>query len=159
MDQNPETASKPDVRRWTMPAVAFFTVLVLGGGVFYYFYSDEPPKSEPVARATTLAKKQILRAFPRVPRPPVFSPGLPFADQETTASYQAARDNPDLLEKLPCYCGCFQQGHSSNYDCFVDNHGAVCELCRQIALTAQKLRKAGQKDDQILAEINERYAR
>lgn len=141
-----------------MPALAFFAVLALGGGVFYYFYQDEPPQSAPVPRATSLREKRILKAFPRIPRPAVFDPAQ-FKEEETRLAYEAARDNPDLLEKLPCYCGCFQQGHSSNYDCFVDSHGASCELCRNIALTAQKLRKEGQKDDQILTQINERYSR
>ncbi len=146
------------MKRWILPVAAFLTVLAVGGGLFFYFYSDEPPKAESqVARATTLHGKLTLKAFPRVPRPPVFA--TKYIEPEIQASYDVAREVPELLEKLPCYCGCFQQGHSSNYDCFVDSHGAACEMCRSIALTAHKLRKAGQKDEQIVTEINERFAR
>ena len=50
-----------------------------------------------------------------------------FRDVETRKAYQVAKDNPKLLEKMACYCGCMQmtnEAHTSNYDCFVDNHGA-----------------------------------
>src|SRR5690606_38151881 len=34
--------------------------------------------------------------------------------------YQAAALNKDLLEKVPCYCGCGESvGHKDNYDCFI----------------------------------------
>jgi hypothetical protein len=39
-------------------------------------------------------------------------------------AYQYALANPDILSKIPCYCGCGEghageQGHSSVKDCFV----------------------------------------
>ena len=41
-------------------------------------------------------------------------------------AYQAARDVPEVLREIPCYCGCMQNdGHRNNLDCFTDNHGAT----------------------------------
>jgi len=41
-------------------------------------------------------------------------------------SYQAAKDVPEVLAEMPCYCGCMQNsGHKHNLDCFTDNHGAT----------------------------------
>ncbi len=34
-------------------------------------------------------------------------------------SYQFALANPDVLEKIPCYCGCGAMGHENNYDCYI----------------------------------------
>lgn len=34
-------------------------------------------------------------------------------------AYQFALANPDVLKKIPCYCGCGAEGHTSVKDCFV----------------------------------------
>ena len=39
-------------------------------------------------------------------------------------AYQAAKDVPEVLKQVQCYCGCKRSaGHQSNYDCFTDEHG------------------------------------
>ena len=54
----------------------------------------------------------------------VMSPAL-FNDEKTRAAYQAAKDIPEVLEQVPCFCGCMStHGHNSNFDCFKDQHGA-----------------------------------
>jgi hypothetical protein len=39
-------------------------------------------------------------------------------------AYQFAFANPDVLQQIPCYCGCGEIGHSSNYACYVSNDGS-----------------------------------
>jgi hypothetical protein len=34
-------------------------------------------------------------------------------------AYRFAIANPEVLSKLPCYCGCGGMGHMSNLDCFI----------------------------------------
>ena len=36
--------------------------------------------------------------------------------------YAFAGRNPDLLQYVPCYCGCRSQGHRSNLECYVRQH-------------------------------------
>lgn len=36
-------------------------------------------------------------------------------------AYRFALANPELLEKLPCYCGCGNMEHMDNLDCFVQD--------------------------------------
>ena len=36
------------------------------------------------------------------------------------ANYYAAVPNKALLQWIPCYCGCYATGHSSVYDCYVE---------------------------------------
>ena len=117
----------PAPAKWgkgTWLSAALFTVLALGGAGFYLLYQDEPVVDDKTPRAASLAPKHYLEARAQVPRRPTLDPAQ-FKDPGVSNSYKAARENPELLEKMPCYCGCFSQGHTSNYDCFVDNHGAT----------------------------------
>ncbi|HHN63898.1 MAG TPA: hypothetical protein ENK09_00860 [Nitrospirae bacterium] len=44
----------------------------------------------------------------------------------TRAAYAAAREYPQVLDQVYCYCNCDQPpfNHVSLLSCFVDNHGA-----------------------------------
>ena len=52
-------------------------------------------------------------------------PSLPGSDQPARpievvrAAYAYAARRGDVLQYMPCYCGCERQGHRSNRDCFV----------------------------------------
>ncbi|UAC49570.1 PCYCGC domain-containing protein [Bacillus aquiflavi] len=36
-------------------------------------------------------------------------------------AYQIAVEHPEILDYMPCYCGCYEEdGHENNTDCFVD---------------------------------------
>jgi hypothetical protein len=63
-------------------------------------------------------------ASPQVPavKSATLSPDL-FTGRAREA-YQAARDVPEVLKQVQCYCGCQRTaGHQSNFDCFTDEHG------------------------------------
>ena len=65
--------------------------------------------------------------------------GLPLARRETgptldpagfsgkaAVAYQVAREIPDVLDQLQCYCACGSQyGHVSLLSCYADGHGAT----------------------------------
>ena len=71
------------------------------------------PKSEPWG----------LPAIPRSPRPATLPPEL-FTGQVAKV-YRIAQEVPELLERMPCYCGCYvNPGHRNNLDCYTDRHGA-----------------------------------
>jgi hypothetical protein len=38
---------------------------------------------------------------------------------ETQAMYRYAAANERVLKWFPCYCGCVEVGHRSNFDCYV----------------------------------------
>lgn len=85
-------------------------VLIVAGslivGLFFLF-----PKGEPWG----------LPAIPRNPRPETLSPSL-FTGQVAEA-YRIAQEVPELLERMPCYCGCYvNPGHRNNLDCYTDRH-------------------------------------
>lgn len=66
----------------------------------------------------------VLTPLPRRPRPVTLDPTL-FTGKAAEA-YRVARAAPDLIEQMPCYCGCSQtDGHLNNLDCYVDRHAAT----------------------------------
>ena len=38
---------------------------------------------------------------------------------ETQELYRFAAANHDVLQYIPCFCGCVNGGHTSNFDCYV----------------------------------------
>ena len=89
----------------------------------------------------------------------VLSPTI-FDDAKTRAAYQAAKDIPEVLEQLPCFCGCMSHyGHKNNLFCFKDQHGSGCDLCQDIALDARKMHDQGMSIAQIQEQIKAKYSR
>lgn len=89
----------------------------------------------------------------------VLSPTI-FDDAKTRAAYQVAKDIPEVLEQLPCFCGCMSHyGHKNNLFCFKDQHGAGCDLCQDIALDARKMHDQGMSIAQIQEQIKAKYSR
>ncbi|WP_100371934.1 PCYCGC motif-containing (lipo)protein [Bacillus sp. FJAT-45037] len=82
---------------------------------------------------------------------------------ERTPHYQ------DLLEQMPCYCGCGESvGHRNTFDCFIhergedgsvvwDDHGAKCGVCLEIAHISMELYDNGTSPGDIRDFIDERY--
>jgi hypothetical protein len=89
----------------------------------------------------------------------VLSPTL-FGDERTRAAYQVAKDIPEVLEQLPCFCGCMTSfGHKNNLFCFKDQHGSGCTLCQDIALDARKMHDQGLSIAKIQDNIKAKYSR
>jgi hypothetical protein len=45
--------------------------------------------------------------------------GLRYASDEIREAYRFAAANRGILRYIPCYCGCGEQGHTSNASCYV----------------------------------------
>lgn len=91
-------------------------------------------------------------------------------DTSMTTIYLAAAQHQELLEQMPCYCGCGESaGHTSNYDCFIheneqdgtttwDDHGTRCGTCLEIAAESINAYSAGKSVKEIRKMIDEKYA-
>ena len=82
-------------------------------------------------RAKTFAQEADPKAFkilkekminPQTGLPKTLDPNL-FKGKAKRA-YQVAREIPEILTQIPCYCECEPFGHGNLLDCFIDNHGA-----------------------------------
>ena len=61
---------------------------------------------------------------------------------KTREAYKVAKQIPETLAQLPCYCHCDQGfGHKSLHSCFEDDHAAYCAVCIEEALMAYELQK------------------
>ena len=90
------------------------------------------------------------------------------APQVTQQAYQFAVANPDIVQHIPCYCGCGAMGHTSNYSCYVqsvdadnkikfDGHALGCSICVDITLDAMRLSKQGKSVTDIKAYVDKAY--
>lgn len=59
---------------------------------------------------------------PKTGLPKTFDPNL--FKGKAKAAYQVAREIPEILVQVPCFCECEAYGHENLLDCFIDNHGA-----------------------------------
>ncbi len=72
--------------------------------------------------------------------PPTLSPEI-FTGNKKLA-YQAAKEIPEVLAQLPCYCHCDRgHGHKSLHSCFESEHGENCGICIGEAIMAHNLQK------------------
>jgi hypothetical protein len=104
-------------------------------------------------------------------------PLLPFPIINTTkpetvvkAAYEFAARHPEVLEYMPCFCGCERGGHRGNHDCFVERrdasgkvaawaqHGVGCDVCIDVAYVAMQMHNSGAGVAAIREAIDKRYA-
>ncbi|USB34957.1 PCYCGC domain-containing protein [Paenibacillus sp. YPG26] len=88
---------------------------------------------------------------------------------EVRSVYRLAAVAEDLLQWIPCYCGCGEsQGHKSNFNCFIQeikddgsviwtDHGTRCGVCLQIAVQSAQMKKQGASYPEIRSQIDETY--
>jgi hypothetical protein len=73
-------------------------------------------------------------------------------------AYRAAKEIPQTLAQLPCYCHCdMSKGHKSLHSCFEDEHGENCGICIGEAVMAYNLERQGLKATQIRERIIRAY--
>lgn len=98
-------------RRWVLK--------VFGGGLVAFLLEaivGEGPAAHGAERGG-----RALPAVPRRPRPTTLSPVL--FEGKTARAYQVAKEVPELIEQMSCYCGCNRSHrHQNNLDCYVDRH-------------------------------------
>jgi Protein of unknown function with PCYCGC motif len=105
-----------------------------------------------------------LPALPPVP----YAPSRPMAIVQQV--YEFAARHPEVLQYVPCYCGCERMSHNGNHDCFVkarkangtvtewEPHGIGCAICLDVGRDAMTLFNSGAAVPQIRAAIERKYA-
>jgi len=92
---------------------------------------------------------------------------VPVAVQE---AYQFNTANPDIMQDIPCYCGCGGIGHTSNYDCYVsdvdangkitfDNHALGCSICVDITQDVMRMLNDSKSPQDARAYIDATYSK
>ena len=146
----PPVEPRSNGARW--PLVALAVVAVAGAGALLLLRGDRATTAPELAgeatsasTPSTAAAGTAATAAPASTAPQYTSedleglpmPPLPYVPQTAgpadlmRQAYVFAARNPDVLDYVPCYCGCGQtDGHHGNTDCFVESrapNGAVTE--------------------------------
>ena len=85
-------------------------------------------------------------------------------------AYQFNAANPDIMKNIPCYCGCGNIGHTSNYDCYIsnvdangvitfDNHALGCSICVDITQDVMRMLRDGKSPQATRAYIDATYSK
>jgi hypothetical protein len=85
-------------------------------------------------------------------------------------AYQFNVANPDVMKDIPCYCGCGNIGHTSNYDCYgsnvdekgnisFDNHALGCSICVDITQDVMRTLEDGKSPQEARAYIDATYSK
>lgn len=67
-------------------------------------------------------------ATPKLAPVSALSPEIGWLPAEVQKAYRFALANPDVLERIPCYCGCNRVGHTNNVMCYIQSVGADGEV-------------------------------
>jgi len=97
-------------------------------------------------------------------------PEVQSAPSTVQQAYQFAAANPEVMQNIPCYCGCGDIGHTSNYDCYVtgvdekggvtfDSHALGCSICVDITQDTMRLTREGKSVADIRASIDATYSK
>ena len=85
-------------------------------------------------------------------------------------AYQFNAANPDVMQNIPCYCGCGDIGHTSNYDCYIsdvdtsgkiafDNHALGCSICVDITHDVMRMLKDGKTPQDARVYVDATYSK
>jgi Protein of unknown function with PCYCGC motif len=145
-----------------LAVVACAVVFLRGDSPQQTSQSASPDVSHSHAQpATDMQKAPIVPAFQTVADSKSLGPTLPPSQffGKAREAYQVAKEIPQILAQLPCYCHCDRGlGHKSLHTCFEDDHASHCAVCVDEALLAYQLQKNEHlTPEQIRERIIQKY--
>lgn len=141
-------------RKQARKILADIGIMLLPAAIALATWHVVAPRSSPINYFLTA---DALPAVPRPRRLPTLPPSL-FSGR-VAEGYRIAQQRPELLEQLPCYCGCYlTHGHQNNLDCFRDRHGEECDMCLEIAVRAERMEQKGYAAEDIKKVIDRQFA-
>ncbi|MEW6405203.1 MAG: PCYCGC motif-containing (lipo)protein [Chloroflexota bacterium] len=123
--------------------------------------------STAVSACSTSNSSDVHLSMASVSDMPLEVQSAPVAVQE---AYQFNVANPDIMEDIPCYCGCGSVGHTSNYDCYVssvddkgvttfDYHALGCSICVDITQDVMRMLREGKSPQEARAYVDATYSK
>jgi hypothetical protein len=111
--------SRPGVIRYWWPAL--LAVIALSVAVALLWRGEAPPAAPGISSSPApAAGPTTVRRETRPTLDPARFVG------KAAAAHRVAREIPDVLDQLYCYCACDKhQGHKSLLSCFTDGHAAT----------------------------------
>ncbi len=86
-------------------------------------------------------------------------------DPQTEEAYAFALYHPQVVQWMPCYCGCARMDHRSNLDCYLkraapgqatqfEEHASYCEICVKTTLLTTQLVSEGKSLREIRQAVD-----
>jgi Protein of unknown function with PCYCGC motif len=107
------------VKKKTPYLILLFPILTISFLLINGGFSKCIPREMDDAKAFKVLKSKMTD--PKTGLPKTLDPNL--IKGKDREGYQVAREIPEILAQLPCFCGCEAVGHENLLDCFVDEHG------------------------------------
>jgi hypothetical protein len=112
-----DTGKIAAMRRLSLAAASLALALALAAGHVLTGTASGDQGTRPGPSRAARAIK-----YPPLPNPG-WAPGRPL--DQTHAVYRFAAEHPEVLDFVPCYCGCERTGHPHNASCFVKRRDAA----------------------------------
>ena len=123
--------------------------------------------STAISACSTSSSSEVHLVMASMDQMPMDVQSAPVAVQE---AYQFNVANPDIMQDIPCYCGCGDIGHTSNYDCYVsdvdasgkitfDNHALGCSICVDITQDVMRMLRDGKTPQDARVYIDNTYSK
>jgi hypothetical protein len=168
------TATPRSRRRLAFPGTLAVLVLALSGGLVAACGGGDHATAMPTMGASAAPATAMPAAASHDPgadaaaieaawaaRPDYVS----HADARVQDAYRYALERPDVIQWMPCYCGCAAMQHRSNLDCFLrsrmsvgavayEEHASYCDVCVQTALLAKQRIAEGRSLAEIRAQVD-----
>ncbi|NQT69502.1 MAG: hypothetical protein HQ552_07965 [Desulfobacteraceae bacterium] len=136
----------------SLPIIIAVVIVIFIGGYFY----DKNSRDYPMAIKDVFAAN--IDALRGGETRPTLSPALFVGKAART--YKIARENPELLDSIYCYCNCKKSfGHKSLLTCFVDKHALNCDICQDQALYADSLYQKDNDIAKVRVAVDKRFWR
>ena len=108
---------------WTHTLGIVGGVVVLASGCNSQAEQDAAPAAQGTPASAATLDPIAAKGLPPLPRG-----AWARAREQVEAAYLFAAQHPEVLEYVPCFCGCERVGHGSNHDCFVKSRSATDEI-------------------------------
>ena len=122
--------------------------VILLAGIAYFVLAGDSTKT-PESQAT---------------EPEINLPSYAYTNSITLKAYKYATEHPEILEQIPCYCGCGgHSGHRFLRDCYIhddrkyDEHASFCDVCVGEAIKVQNYLAQGKSLKEARALIDAEY--
>jgi len=95
-------------------------------------------------------------------------PDFTRVDPQTEEAYAYALYHPQVVQWMPCYCGCARLDHRSNLDCYLkravpgqktqfEEHASYCEVCVKTTLLTKQLISQGKSLREIRQAVDQTF--
>ncbi|MCL5027032.1 MAG: PCYCGC domain-containing protein [Chloroflexi bacterium] len=91
-------------------------------------------------------------------------PAFVYSSSSSLEGYRIAVRMPEVLEKMPCYCGCGKtNNHHSLKECFIkpdgsyDDHASGCDVCVKEAVDVDNWHRQGKSLAEVRRLLDAKY--